>query len=1851
MKKKLVVIFSVVVLLCLVIYFVSSGPFKGNKSDVSKKNTETNLQIMGPAITDISLDGNNNSFLSKPGDVVIAGLLSDDTTAKIGEDVSKYIKITPELRGQWYLEECDSFYSRIVFTPQKDWLENKEYKVSIDKSFFKNPKKIKEKTFKFKTQKNMTVIEDFSLWHSEEDLTLFGIKARIKFNFPIQNPNILLKLEGKDVAPKITSDKYNRYYFINYKPITLTHKEQTAKLKVLNQELMLTIPTVDSFFKVENCSLDIIGTGQDAAQVIIFEFSDFVSAQEVEKNVEVYLLPNDKYWENESIDSVRNALKKSAKVEVLALPQDVTGKLVAFKYDKPLNDRDLYIKLKKTLKSKSNCSLNEEKEFVFRIKNFQEELNFIGNGNVLSVYGDKTLTISSRLVGTIEAKISRIFPDRLNLFISQNFYNTDYENANDDNNYYYNSHKRLSDEDIAEIFTKKIKVEKSSKISYSSINLDEYIKNGKLGLFNIRINDYNSGASNERFVLISDIGIIYKKDVDGNIKVFTVSMTAGTPISGAKIELLARNGTVLLTEYTNQNGVCDFADISNFCNEKSPVAFVAYSNDDVSFIPIDQGNRQVSYSKFDTGGKSIRDIRNKELDAYIFTDKGIYKPGETVRFSMILKNEKWTTLLGFPIKIEIEDPQGKIVFTKEIQSNKVGFMESSWTTQANTQTGNYRINLYTNGRYNYFISQEIFKVEEFKEDKLKIKTNIENKKFKGWQLTDEIIGKVKLTNLYGTPAQENEVKAKFSLIPATFHFKEYENYIFSDMFLNKETKIKPIEETLETKKTSSMGEAFYDLPLKDYKSGTYQLIFNAEGFDKEDGSSVNSSLAEFVSPNKYIVGYKTINKLDFIDKDSKVNINIIAINPNLEKVDLNNLKLKFYNLQYVSVPVKEYNGRYRYHSIKQEKEISTKNFSISKKSTNLQIDTSKSGNYKIKIVDKNNNELINLEYVVAGNSNLSYQLEKNSELFINLRNDSIKKGEELEFNVISPYSGIGLITIEKDKIYAYKWFKMDTNSKMCKINIPSEIEDGAYLNVSVLRDKNSKEIFTNSYSYGLKYFKISTHNHELKPNIKVVDLARPGDNLKITYSANKPAKMILYGIDEGVLQVIKYKTPNPLDYFFRKSALDVYSYQTLDLFLPEFSVIKEVYGIGGGADGYEAEMQKLLRSNLNPFKRKISEPIAFWSGIIDVNESTRTYTYKIPNDFNGQIRVMSVVVNNECLGSTEKSVNVRAQIILSAGCPVVVVPTDVFDVALKVENQKDNLKSANLNINVSATKNIEIVGDKTKNINLEYGKDTTLYFKAKALETLGNATISFDIKDNSSNEKSKLSSTLSIRPASTYKTDIVVANDKNKNIKLKNLNNTNCYNEHLNRYIMVSNSPLVAVFGLKDFLTVFPHGCSEQITSQIYPAIVLYGKTQESIKSFENYINKLIVRQRSDGSFSYWEGCDYTCDWVNLYILQCLTDAKELGYNVPRTMFDKLLNWTIDFIKPVNNSTDKDIYEVQNNAKLQAKALYLLARNSKSLSSQLSNLESYFENNIPKWKQTIYGIYIACTYKLLQNEDRANEILKNFVLEKNNYDDGYGYYESYSLRNLNYIYLLGNHFPNLLNNNKNISEIIKSMIDEIKNNRYNTYYCGKAIIALASYVKTNKENDGNIEIVSNDAKLETNKNDLNFVSAKIPLDAKSIEIKSSTVGNLGLFYTFTQQYYDKNPIQKTKNGLEVTRKYFNKDGKEIDKATVGDEITVKIGIKSVDKNLENVVITDLIPGALNIVSGSITGDYDKFDTREDRMIIYTNVLCNDYKQFTYKAKVMASGEFVLPAVEAKSLYDFTKNASSQQSTFKAVLKN
>ena len=167
------------------------------------------------------------------------------------------------------------------------------------------------------------------------------------------------------------------------------------------------------------------------------------------------------------------------------------------------------------------------------------------------------------------------------------------------------------------------------------------------------------------------------------------------------------------------------------------------------------------------------------------------------------------------------------------------------------------------------------------------------------------------------------------------------------------------------------------------------------------------------------------------------------------------------------------------------------------------------------------------------------------------RND-YAAGEDIEMQIQAPYTGSGLITIERDKVYAWHWFHTTTTSSTQKIKLPAGIEGNAYIHVAFIRDPGSDEIYTSPLSYGVQPFSVNLDARKNALHLDVPALVKPGDTLRIGYSTQKPARIVVFAVDEGILQVAAYKTPNPLSHFFQKRSLDVSTTQILDLIMPEF---------------------------------------------------------------------------------------------------------------------------------------------------------------------------------------------------------------------------------------------------------------------------------------------------------------------------------------------------------------------------------------------------------------------------------------------------------------------------------------------------------------------------------------------------------------------------------------------------------------------------------------------------------------------------------------------------------------------------
>ena len=768
----------------------------------------------------------------------------------------------------------------------------------------------------------------------------------------------------------------------------------------------------------------------------------------------------------------------------------------------------------------------------------------------------------------------------------------------------------------------------STKPSYNEIDFGQYLNRkiqGKKtrGVFFINIESSDKRVSDKRLILISDLGLTVKKDIQQNHDIFIQSLRSGEPISGATVEVIGSNGISLASKASSDRGHVFIPKITREDQfDPRPVGILVKLGSDMAYMKYDDYNLQLSYSKFDIGGR--QNAQGKDaVSAFLFTDRGIYRPGEAGEIGFIAKSGNWSqNLSGIPVDLEIENSRGKTILREIRVLRKSGFDDFSFRLGRNSPTGSYTAKIYnffdnSRKKNRRLIGSVNFKVEEFLPDRLKLNVHLSKQKNEGWVSPEDIKGHLNLQNLFGYPAAGNDVMARFKVEPLSLYFRKFQDYRFD----NPSESFSTYTEVLSKKQTDDKGLADYEINIDKFANNIFRLSFMSEGFEKEGGRSVTARVSTLVSPHPYLIGIKAEGDFSYIGRDDEKEVKFIAVDSDVNSIDVNNLKYTIYEYQYVNVLTKRPNGTYGYESVRKEEVVEKKPFSIAKDGSIFKLDTSKAGEFKIEISGENGIKLSRLGYSIIGEQNLARSLGRNAELQVKLNKKDFLPGENIELEIKGPFRGAGLITIERDKVYSFKWFKQTSETSIQKISVPKDLEGNAYVNISLVRGRNSKQIYMSPLSYGVFPFTVNKDSKRENIKIEVAGLAKPGDMLPIKYSTTHNSEIMLYAINEGILQFAKYSNPKPLDYFFAKKSLATKTYQLLDQLLPEFSLVKDLLAPGGGFGS--------MSDHLNPFNRKLKKPVAFWSGVLKSGPGQKTWSVPIPGHFNGGLRILAVAVGQE----------------------------------------------------------------------------------------------------------------------------------------------------------------------------------------------------------------------------------------------------------------------------------------------------------------------------------------------------------------------------------------------------------------------------------------------------------------------------------------------------------------------------------------------------------------------------------------------------------------------------------------------
>ena len=254
------------------------------------------------------------------------------------------------------------------------------------------------------------------------------------------------------------------------------------------------------------------------------------------------------------------------------------------------------------------------------------------------------------------------------------------------------------------------------------------------------------------------------------------------------------------------------------------------------------------------------------MEAFLFTDRGLYRPGETIRAGMLVRALDWRPHAGLPLEVSVIDPRGLEVQRGKIALSTAAFEELSYRPEENAPTGAYRFAAYTikDGRRASLLGSVEARVEEFLPDRLHIASKIEPERTEGWVSPVGLKAHVSLKTLYGIDAAGRRVTASMTLTPAAPSFKDFAGYRFFDPAQAKKSFSQPLDDSI----TDARGEAVFELDLTPFVAATYRLTFSAEGFEAAAGRGVSSQSSVFVSPRLFLVGLKPDGDLNFVRRDS-----------------------------------------------------------------------------------------------------------------------------------------------------------------------------------------------------------------------------------------------------------------------------------------------------------------------------------------------------------------------------------------------------------------------------------------------------------------------------------------------------------------------------------------------------------------------------------------------------------------------------------------------------------------------------------------------------------------------------------------------------------------------------------------------------------------------------------------------------------------------------------------------------------------------------------------------------------------------------------------------------------------------
>jgi len=1463
-----------------------------------------------------------------------------------------------------------------------------------------------------------------------------------------------------------------------------------------------------------------------------------------------------------------------------------------------------------------NFKLDKDYIFTKSTTDYDPSIRFKDSGYILPSHGEITIPLES--TNTDEVAISLYRINENNLIRNIN----DYGLVRTLNTY---GLEKLAQKDGYFLWQKRIKLKSNpNQKKVTALPIGEHLKERKPGVYILNaqfiseddevIDDYETTT---QWFMISDIGL-YTLRTDDGLHIYTKKLSNAKPYNNIKLELISKNNEVL-DKVISKDGEAFFP--NNLLQGKrglTPKAIYAYG-DNRDFSVLDLSRSPHDLSDRGVGG---RDNPGK-YDAFIYSSRGIFRPKETLPIHILVRDSLQKAQSDLKLSLKLFDSKQEEILSKIVTTDKFGYIDMTIPISESANRGKWYIKLYADS--DKPIGKLSFLVEDFVPPKIKIdiEQDIDN-----LVVDHESIMEAKVSYLNGTPLANAIVDGSIILYQAKDPFEGYENYSFGDTIHSfKNYLLTNFDDSSDEDGLVSLPILIEDIPKTTHPLSAHITISASE----PGGRPMEMVLDKFVDNEEGYIGVKPNFENRSVDMNS---------NPSFEVVYLKNKKLHRGKLNYVVVEEQvDWNWRsngdgweyYKTYSDSNEMMKGSINTSDSEP-TNLTLDRLNWGDYRLEL---RRGDTILTTYRFSSGYEESISKSSPDRLPLSIDKESYSIGDVVRVNITPKFSGPIVVSIANHDLIETKHIQAIAGEEQEIIfSVKKSWGSSPYILATAFRAQ-SKKLGANR-AIGLSHMEVIDPGQMINLTMKYHKKVKSSHPTKITIFAKnmvdgkpitKNCYMTLAAVDDAVLRLTNYKSPDPKAYFFGQQKLGI---EIRDIYS---SLIKTTgehakFNVGAGDIGLEEVKYNDGVSNRRKVVSIISDKVEF------DQDGKAEITVDIP-DYQGLLKLMVVAWSADAVGAISADMVVKDIIspeiylpkFISVGDRVESLVSVDFDIEAEVGEYQITIIDEN---------NLQRISKKSYKFHFDGSKPakftTPITIKAPSLHD--NKIKIEIIKDDKIlvTKEWDLAVRAKYPQAHVRKVGLV---DVQATLNTKDLLNTSVWSDINSIYLHLSGKALLPTKSIANELIEYGGRCAEQTTSRAMPWLFMpqnmaYNQTINRQSIIQSAIDRLLNYQKIDGGFGLWSGSTPSV-WVSSYVLDFLTRAKKVGYSVPDRNIKAGLNWLENSLDKWSNSQYRE--------EADAYALYVLTRSGRIL---MSEMMFHTKNRDSKIKSAQAWGHLAASFALVGEKELAIALFKKAKKSLNNYHRGYYYYSNYGggLRDEASLVSLMIESKLDIDWQSSFSQLALSAKDRVYLSTQEMSLLLKA--SYLSHIKPTK------------LSLSSRGKPLPLKDGEYEKYAKDIDtlpnITNNSKGKVWYSVSYKATPIAQNYSVMNNNGFSITKKIYNMDGTiaDLNQVEQNSRLVVVLEGKVENNHIDNPLVTDWVISGFELENPNINGidatttlDWlgsqtaiEHVEYRDDRYVAALDLYREKDGNFklAYVVRAVTKGRFTLPPTRIEDMY-------------------